>query len=78
MTRQVATDRDLAATGADQADEVRASDARADFERRIYRRSTDTTGADRRMALPAPTGVRAVGAVGHIRLGWGPVPGAVG
>jgi hypothetical protein len=29
MTGQVATDRDLAATGADQADEVRASDARA-------------------------------------------------
>jgi xylan 1,4-beta-xylosidase len=78
MTRQVATDPDLAATGADQADGVRASDARADFERRIYRRSTDTTGADRRMALPAPTGVRAVGAVGHIRLGWDPVPGAVG
>ena len=44
MTRQVATDRDLAATGAEQDDEVRASDARADFERRIYRRSTDTTG----------------------------------
>jgi len=78
MTRHVGTDRDLAATGADQADEVHASDARADFERRIYRRSTDTIGADRRMALPAPTGVRAVGAAGHIRLGWDPVPGAVG
>ena len=78
MTRQVATDRDLAATGAEQDDEVRASDARADFERRIYHRSTDTIGADRRMALPAPTGVRAVGAAGHIRLGWDPVPGAVG
>lgn len=78
MTRQVATDRDPAATGADQAAEVHASDARADFERQIYRRSTDTTGADRRMALPAPTGLRAVGAVGHIRLGWDPVPGAVG
>lgn len=78
MTREVGTDRDLAATGADQADEVHASDARADFERRIYRRSTDTKGADRRMALPAPTGVRAVGAAGHIRLGWDPVPGAVG
>jgi hypothetical protein len=38
MKRQVATDRDLAATGADQADEVHASDTRADFERRIYRR----------------------------------------
>ena len=47
MKRQVATDRDLAATGADQADEVHASDTRADFERRIYRRSTDTTDADR-------------------------------
>jgi xylan 1,4-beta-xylosidase len=53
-------------------------DARADWERRIYRRLTDTTGADRRMALPAPAQVSTAGGVGHIRLSWDPVPGAAG
>ena len=54
------------------------TDARADWERRIYQRLTDTAGADRRTALPAPAGVRASGAVGHVRLDWQPVPGAAG
>jgi xylan 1,4-beta-xylosidase len=57
---------------------VTETDARADWERRIYQRLTDTAGADRRTALPAPAGVRASGAVGHIRLDWQPVPGAAG
>jgi xylan 1,4-beta-xylosidase len=51
---------------------------RADWERRIYRRLTDTTAADRTLALPAPTGVSAVPGAGHIRLSWDPVPGAAG
>ena len=55
-----------------------ADAARADWERRIYRRLTDTTDADARSALPAPTGARAAGAVGHVRLSWDPVPGAAG
>jgi xylan 1,4-beta-xylosidase len=54
------------------------SEARADWERRIYQRLTDTTGVDERMALPAPSRVRGVGAVGHVRLAWDPVPGAAG
>ena len=51
---------------------------REDFERRIYRRLTDTSDADPSAALPAPTGLHAVSAVGHIRLSWDPVPGAAG
>ena len=78
MTRLAGTDRDQGAIAADQVDEVHESGARADWERRINRKTTDTTGADRRMELPAPTGVRAVGAVGHIRLSWNRVSGAVG
>src|SRR5450759_3117377 len=78
MTRLAGTDRDQGATAADQVDEVHESDARADWELRINRKTTDTTGAARRMELPAPTGVRAVGAGGHIRLSWNRVPGAVG
>src|SRR5450759_3292196 len=78
MTRLAGADRDQWAAAADHVDEVHESDARADWERRIYRKTTDTTGADRRMELPAPTGMRAVGAVGHIRLSWNRVPGAVG
>jgi xylan 1,4-beta-xylosidase len=52
--------------------------ARDDWERRIYTRLTDTDGADPALALPAPTGVRAEPAVGHVRLGWDEVPGAAG
>ncbi len=51
---------------------------REDFEQRIYRRLTDTSQADPRMALPAPSGLIAVAAVGHVRLGWDPVAGAAG
>ena len=51
---------------------------REDFEQRIYRRLTDTSQADPRMALPAPSGLVAVAAVGHVRLGWDPVAGAAG
>ncbi|HEX5118632.1 MAG TPA: hypothetical protein VFW65_25900 [Pseudonocardiaceae bacterium] len=58
-----------------QAGETRARD---DWERRIYLRLTDTDGADAALALPAPTGVRAEPAVGHVRLSWDEVPGAAG
>ena len=51
---------------------VSDADARADWERRIYRRLTDTSGADERMALPAPRRFSAAGGVGHIRLRWDP------
>jgi len=54
------------------------TDVREDWQRRIYRRLTDTAGADPRAALPAPTGLRAIGAVGHVVLRWDPVPGAAG
>ncbi|HEY3748702.1 MAG TPA: hypothetical protein VGL80_05855 [Pseudonocardiaceae bacterium] len=52
--------------------------AKDDWERRIYLRLTDTEGADEALALPAPTGVRAEPAVGHVRLSWDAVPGAAG
>lgn len=52
--------------------------ARDDWERRIYLRLTDTDGADAALALPAPTGVRAEPAVGHVRLSWDEVAGAAG
>jgi xylan 1,4-beta-xylosidase len=52
--------------------------ARSDWERRIYRRLTDTADADAALALPAPTGVRAEPGAAHIRLSWNPVPGAAG
>jgi len=54
------------------------TDVREDWQRRIYRRLTDTAGSDPRAALPAPTGLRAIGAVGHVVLRWDPVPGAAG
>ena len=52
--------------------------AREDWERRIYRRLTDTQGADPRLALPAVTGVTATPAAGHVLLAWDAVPDAVG
>jgi xylan 1,4-beta-xylosidase len=52
--------------------------ARADFERRIYRRLTDTSSADASLALPAPERAAARGGVGHVRLDWSPVEGAAG
>ena len=55
-----------------------AAAARADWEQRIYRRLTDTRDADPSLALPAPSDVRATGAVGHVRLDWAHVEGAAG
>jgi xylan 1,4-beta-xylosidase len=52
--------------------------ARADWERRIYRRLTDTSTADASLALPAPGRVRAAPGAGHVRLDWDPVDGAAG
>jgi xylan 1,4-beta-xylosidase len=52
--------------------------AREDWERRIYRRLTDTTEADPALALPAPAGVRAQPGAGHVRLSWQPVANAAG
>lgn len=54
------------------------TDARADWERRIYRRLTDTSSADPALALPAPAGLRATPGIGHVRLDWGLVDGAAG
>ncbi len=65
-------------TGPTQEEAARERAAREDWERRIYRRLTDTQGADPGLALPAPSGVRARPGVGHVRLDWDPVPGAVG
>jgi xylan 1,4-beta-xylosidase len=59
-------------------DDQQARAARADWERRIYRRLTDTSDADAALALPSPRQVRARGGVGHVRLDWGPVDGAAG
>jgi xylan 1,4-beta-xylosidase len=55
-----------------------AENARADWERRIYRRLTDTESADRSLALPAPQHVLATAGAGHIRLDWDPVEAAAG
>jgi xylan 1,4-beta-xylosidase len=63
-------------TATTRTDEARA--AREDWEQRIYRRLTDTKNADPSLALPAPKGVRATGAVGHVRLDWDAVEGAAG
>lgn len=63
-------------TATDQHELARA--ARADWERRIYRRLTDTSTADPTSALPSPGSVAAEGAVGHVRLDWAAVEGAAG
>ncbi|HEY7225646.1 MAG TPA: xylan 1,4-beta-xylosidase [Micromonosporaceae bacterium] len=55
-----------------------AGDARSDWQRRIYRRLTDTSAADEALALPAPARFAVTGAVGHMVLDWEPVPGAAG
>ncbi|MEO6702721.1 MAG: xylan 1,4-beta-xylosidase [Jatrophihabitantaceae bacterium] len=54
------------------------TDARADWEQRIYLRLTDTGSADPSTALPAPAGLAAEPGLGHVRLSWQPVPGAAG
>ena len=50
-------------------------EAREDWEQRIYERSDDLVTSS---TLSAPDGVRADPGVGHIRLSWNGVPGAVG
>jgi xylan 1,4-beta-xylosidase len=61
-----------------------ADTARADWERRIYRRLSDADAdadADADGAVPAlarPAGVLAEPGTGHIRLSWDRVPGAAG
>ncbi len=62
----------------DRAVQAHESEARGDWERRIYQRLTSTADADHRSALAAPPGLSAAGAVGHIRLSWEGVPGAAG
>jgi xylan 1,4-beta-xylosidase len=55
-----------------------ASVARSDWERRIYRRLTDTAQADAALALDAPGWAHADSGSGHVRLDWEPVTGAAG
>lgn len=78
MSRHVGADGDQEGLVADRVDEGREAIARAEWERRRYLKSTDTSGANLHTRLPAPTGVQAIGAVGHIRLSWNAVPGAAG
>jgi xylan 1,4-beta-xylosidase len=54
------------------------TDARTDFETRIYQRLTDTAGAADDTALPPPLHLAATEAIGHTRLSWEPVDGAAG
>jgi xylan 1,4-beta-xylosidase len=52
--------------------------ARTDWERRIYRRLTETTEADPASELPAPSGLLATPGNGFVRLEWQPVRSAAG
>jgi xylan 1,4-beta-xylosidase len=54
------------------------TDARTDWERRIYRRLTETSAADPASELPAPAGVSATPGNGFVRLSWERVTGAAG
>jgi xylan 1,4-beta-xylosidase len=54
------------------------TNARSDWERRIYRRLTETTEADPASELPAPSGLTATPGNGFVRLEWARVPGAAG
>ncbi|HEY2315113.1 MAG TPA: hypothetical protein VGH96_16000 [Streptosporangiaceae bacterium] len=58
--------------------QARDIDVRTDWEQRIYQRHAGPDGTDGQLALPAPAGVTAESAVGHIRLSWERVPGAAG
>ena len=51
------------------------TDARTDWERRIYRRLTETTEADAASELPAPSGLATAPGNGFVRLEWEPVAG---
>jgi xylan 1,4-beta-xylosidase len=52
--------------------------ARADWERRIYRRLTDAGSVPDDLLLSAPENVSASSGVGHVRLDWDRVDGAAG
>lgn len=52
--------------------------AKRDWERRIYRRLTDTSAADPSSRLASPSSLTATPAAGHVRLAWTPVKGAAG
>jgi len=54
------------------------TDARTDWERRIYRRLTETTEADPASELPAPDDLTTAPGNGFVRLSWSPVRGAAG
>ncbi|MGI8521794.1 MAG: GH39 family glycosyl hydrolase [Nocardioides sp.] len=54
------------------------TDAKAHWERRIYRRVTETSGADPVSELPATTGLSAEPANGFVLLSWDAVPDAAG
>ena len=54
------------------------TEARSDWEQRIYRRLTDTRTADPNTALPAPMSVSATPGRGFVHLRWDPVDGAAG
>ncbi|SCF15194.1 xylan 1,4-beta-xylosidase [Micromonospora viridifaciens] len=54
-----------------------SNDARSDWEARISRRS-DESGRRDAPDLAPPAGLRAESGVGHVRLSWQPVDGAVG
>jgi xylan 1,4-beta-xylosidase len=62
----------------DQATRTGRSDARADWEQRIYTRLTDVERADPATELPAPGGVNTESCAGFVLLRWNPVPGAAG
>ena len=55
-----------------------ATQVRADWQRRIYRRLGESDGSNGGPALPAPAWVTAEPGAGHIRLRWAPVAGAAG
>jgi xylan 1,4-beta-xylosidase len=57
---------------------VTDSSARTDWERRIYRRLTETGQADPASELAAPAGLSAAPGNGFVRLEWQPVAGAAG
>ena len=55
-----------------------STDAKTDWERRIYRRVTETSGADPASELPPTTSLVAEPGNGFVRLSWDAVRGAAG